>query len=158
VRRTDSSLIEEWELLVSGPEERPDREPEERPRSIADDPRAFTARVRNELHVLLKSLADRDYQTAATLIRQTDENEWTAERFEAEIAPYFEEHAGIDITPRARQARNTVLFEESDRVWSARQKIIDPEGNDDWTIYCIVDINKPREESDPLIELDRIGL
>jgi len=160
VGRTDSSLIEEWELLVAGPKERTPKEPGSEERSPADvfDPRAFAARVRNELHVLLKCLADRDYQAAAEAIRQDREKGMSAEEIEKQMAAYFEQHDRIDITPRARQARNTILVQESRQNWSARQKIIDLEGDEDWTIYCRIDLGAARDELQPLVELERIGI
>jgi superfamily II DNA/RNA helicase len=160
VLRTDSSLLDEWQLLVAGPEAAPKADRRETPevkRDISSNPRAFRARVRNELQILLKALADRDYQRACTLVRQTDHIEWTPKLFEQQLTPYFEEHTAIDITPRARQANNTILFEDKPRLWNARQRIFDPEGDTDWSIYAILDLREAIDESGPLIELDRIG-
>lgn len=160
VGRTDSSLLDEWELLVAGPAERgrpqagPGREPPQR----VFDRRAFAARARNELHVLLKCLADRDYRSAARAVGLAQEDKLSAAEIEKQMEAYFEEHAAIDTTPRARQARNTILIQESDSCWSARQKIIDPEGDEDWTIYCRIDLDQARDPAEPLIELERIGL
>ncbi len=160
VRRTDSSLLEEWELLVAAPKEShgPQAVTRERPRQEGFDPRAFAARARNELHVLLKCLADRDYHAAVAAIRQGEESNWSAEQIEEQMAAYFEQHAEIEITPRARQTRNTILIQESKHTWSARQKIVDPEGDEDWTIYCRIDLNTGRDEAEPLVELERIGI
>ena len=162
VRRVDSSLIEEWELLVAGPqvdEQGVDemREPEERPWDVAQDPRAFRARVRNELHVLLKSLADRDYEAAHALVRHREEDRWTVEEIGEAMSPYWEEQSVIDLTPRARMTHNTILREDEENKWTAQQKIIDPEGNDDWMIDCLIDLTIPRNPKDPLIELRRLG-
>jgi hypothetical protein len=161
VRRTDSSLIEEWELLVSGPlqkEEIAEGTPEEEPeRDITADPRAFKARVRNELHVFMKALADRNYEGACGLLLHNQDDPWTAQRLEEEMAPYYEDHTAIDVSPRARGGRNTMLTEEGHKRYSARQRIIDPEGEDDWTIYCLVDASVPLDLAGPLIQLDRIG-
>jgi superfamily II RNA helicase len=161
VRRTDSSLLEEWETLMAGPLERTGaRTPERpaRPPSVADDPRAFKARVRGELHVLLGALARRDYGAACALVHRTDENEWSAERFEQALVPYFEEHATIDVTPRARLVHNTTIREEGPRAWIVQQKIIDPEGAEDWGLECLIDLTEPRDETGPLIELRRVGI
>ena len=162
VRRTDSSLIEEWELLLAGPRAQSDIESTAvsappRPRDLAADPRAFIARVRTELHLLLKALSARDFATALTLLHQTEENDWTAQRLAEALAPYFALHASIDITPRARQTRNTIFLEESSRVWAARQKIVDPQGEADWIIDCVVDLTGPRDPDRPLIELRGIS-
>jgi superfamily II RNA helicase len=159
VRRTDASLLEEWELLVDGTPPQPSavQSPQPvRPRSIIDDPRAFAARVRSELHLLLKNLSIRDYETAVTLVYQSEENSWTAASVEAAMNAYFAAHAAVDITPHARLAGNTILREEAPRLWNARQKIIDPEGDEDWFLDCVVDLRTPRDEDKPLIELREI--
>jgi hypothetical protein len=169
VRQVDSSLIDEWESLGRGAAPHPTgcdplgrptpAEPQKlgRPRDLSDDPRAFAARVRNELHRLLKALADRRWDDAAAALLQR-EHEWPAARLESEIAPYFAEHPSIDVTPMARRPHNTFLKESGPRIWEARQKIVDPAGEADWAIECLIDLSVPRTEDEPLIELRRIGV
>jgi superfamily II RNA helicase len=161
VRRTDSSLVQEWRLLVAGPgahDEQPDVAQVEHPWDIAEDLRAFRARVRNELHVLVKALADQDYEKACTMIRPSADQSWDAETLAAEMAPYYEEYEYIDITPRARQAHNTFLREEEPHHWTAHQKILDPEGNNEWAVECHIDLTRPRDDAmgEPLLDLRRI--
>jgi hypothetical protein len=160
VRRVDASLVEEWQLLMdtpTGSETSAAAEPG-RPPSIADDPRALRARIREELHTLVAALARRDLETAAELVRSDAESPWTKERFAEATAPYFAEHAAIDLTPRARQTANTAIREIEHRLWEVHHKIIDPEGDEDWGIEATVDLRTPCDESGPLIELRRIGV
>lgn len=164
VRCTDSSLIEEWEQMFAPDQTSPTLESTFQPppatdpfRALARNRRAFTARIRTELHLLLKSLGNKDYEAACLAIYTHGDILWTPERMEQEIAPYYAQHAFIDLTPRARLAEYTIVIEETPDIWSARQRIIDPEGEEDWTIYCVIDLSKTREPSEPLIELDRIG-
>ncbi|MBI2898477.1 MAG: DUF3516 domain-containing protein [Deltaproteobacteria bacterium] len=159
LRAVDSSLLDEWERMRSG-ESATRVEPAAQPLAsgapAADaDPRAFAARVRGELHRLLKALAERRYDDALACMGGAD---WTAERLAAEMAPYWAEHATIDLTPRARHPHNTVLGQAGPRRWEARQKILDPEGEEDWMLDCVVDLEAPRDEDQPLIELLRIGI
>jgi hypothetical protein len=160
VRRTDASLVEEWQLLVDGPIEAEARDAEEPIRlpSIADDPRTLRARIRNELHTLVAALGRRDFEAAVELVRQDAEAPWTAGRFAEAMSPYFAEHAAIDLTPRARQAANTVIREAEHRLWEVRHKIVDPEGDEDWGIETVVDLRKDCDETGALIELRRIGI
>jgi hypothetical protein len=127
-----------------------------KPRDPAADPRAFAARVRADLHRLLKALADKRYQEGSESIFQR-ENEWPAERLEREITPYYAEHARIDVTPAARRPHNTFIERTGPRTWQARQRIVDPEGEVDTMLDCVVDLSEPRTEDLPLIELVRIG-
>jgi superfamily II DNA/RNA helicase len=159
INRIDSSLIQEWELLVSGPREvsRSHTVSDQPPQDITCDSRAFVARVRNELQVFVKCLADKDYETACRLIHHSDENQWTPESLESEMAAYYAEYDSVDVSPVARGARNTIIAEVGHRVWTANQKLIDPEGHEDTLVFCVIDLREPRDLKGPLIELRRIG-
>jgi superfamily II RNA helicase len=161
--RVDSSLLDEWEIMMKGEIVRPIPGYEEKMRPVKEadlsaDPKAFAARVRSEMHMLLGALAKKSYPTACDLVRQTEENTWTVDMLDSAMAPYFEEHKAIDLTPRARQPLNTVLRRISDRQWSVMQKIIDPQGEEDWGIECLVDLSTYKDQTEPLIELRRIGI
>jgi hypothetical protein len=83
---------------------------------------------------------------------------WTADRLSAELAPYFAEHGTIVTTPLARNPRNTVIKEAGPRLWDVEQRLVDPQGDEDWAIICRVDLTvPPTAEEAPLIELVRIG-
>ena len=153
VRRVDSTLVAEWSLLMGEPIERETAATPEKAPSIADDPRAFRARIRNEMHTLLSALASKDFSQLCALIHQTDAHSWHAEDIEKRMSPYFDEHEYIDITPAARLAHHTNIVGKGNRIWEVHQKIMDPEGNQDWTIVCSVDLSTPRDESGPLVEL-----
>ncbi len=163
IRTVDSSLLDEWEQMrdpsyapavSSAPEPVEGRAP--RARDWAADPRAFAARVRADLHRLLKALADRDYEAASTALFQRD-GVWTPERLEQEMAPYWAEHPAIDLTPAARRPHHTFLAPAGQRTWQARQRIVDEAGEVDWMLDCVVDLGEPRPEDLPLVELVRIG-
>jgi hypothetical protein len=74
LERTDTSLLEEWEELLH-PELRRVRAREHEAAEalwIAEllaDPRAFAARVRAEMHLLVRTLAARDWEAAAQSVR-----------------------------------------------------------------------------------------
>ena len=161
IRRTDSSLLEEWELLVSDPGDKPPeaREEEEKPYDPLADLRTFKLRIRNELHVLLKALADQDYDSASGLVYQGHDHTWSVNELEQAMQDYFSQHESVILTPQARQTHNTIVNKEGPRRFDVRQKIIDPEGDQDWMLYCQVDLTKERDdyETKPLIELIQIG-
>jgi hypothetical protein len=161
VRTVDGSLLEEWEemrggaaAVVAAPVQR------KQPRDPAADPRAFAARIRAELHRLLGALARRDFEEAQAALRDGESATWTAERLAAEVAPYFEEHKTIVVTPLARSPRQTTLAAVAPRIWEAQQTIVDPEGDEDFAIHARIDLTEPLapgQENAPLIELVRIG-
>jgi superfamily II RNA helicase len=164
VRGVDSSLLDEWERMRDPgylPSAAAAPSPEELlaavPRAPDADPRAFAARVRNELHRLLRALADRRWDAAALAIRQRG-GEWPAERIAREMEPYFAEHASIDVTPRARLPHNTLLEKDGPRRYRVRQRIVDPQGEVDWAIEGGIDLSPPApSEEEPIVELVRIG-
>jgi hypothetical protein len=159
LEQVDSSLIDEWERMRN-PEAvlvplAPATPPPHRPRDWTQDPRAFAARVRADLHRLLKALAAKDYEEARRCVYP--EGDWSADELEAELAPYWTEHAGIDVTPAARRPSNSLLAHEGGRRWTARQRVVDPTGEADWMLDCVVELREPRLEEQPLVQLVRIG-
>ncbi len=166
LRAVDSSLIDEWERMRGGevaPRPEPDRLvppplPPDDPKRLAEDPRKFNARLRNELHQLLKALAEKKWEDALAAIRPlAGEQEWTIESLEQAMAPYFAENAFVDLKPVARLPHNTVVSKIGDWRWEAIQKVVDPEGETDWMLDCIVDLEAQRDGDQPLIALRRIG-
>jgi hypothetical protein len=169
LRGVDSSLIDEWERLRSGgalpspqapleAEPEPLKLPEDDPRVLAQNPKAFAARVRNELHRLLKAVATRSWGDALAAIHPLEgEPSWTPEALAQAMEPYFAEHPFVDLKPRSRLPHNTVLRPDGELRWEAIQKIVDPEGEADWMLDCIVDLGAARPEGAPLIALRRIG-
>lgn len=156
----DSSLLDEWERMRGLAPDLPaegEAAPPPGPADLAADSKALTRRVRAELHGLLKALADRNYGAAVALVAPSDPP-WTPERFEAELAPYWEEHDRIDLTPAARRPHNTVVKQVAPRRWEVMQRIVDPTGEADWAIAGVVDLSGEREEGAPLVELVRIGI
>jgi hypothetical protein len=162
IRHVDQSLLEEWErmrnpgaVLVRPSEEAGAR----RPQDLTDDPRAFAAHVRNELHRLLRALGQKRYANAVELLRVDGEGEaWTAARLEEALAPYWAEHATMVLTPQARRPANTFLKETGPRQWEARQRILDPEGHGDWMLDCVIDLSGRQVDDGPLLTLRRIGV
>jgi hypothetical protein len=157
LRTVDSSLLEEWQSLrepPAGAEPAPVSPPV---RSLRDDPRALASRVRSELHRLLYALAQKRYPDALALLRPSaTDDDWTAERLQAEMAAYWEEHATIDTTPRARRPDQTLIKPGNQpRTLSAIQKILDPAGDEDWRIECVIDLSAPFDDS-PLLQLRSI--
>jgi Domain of unknown function (DUF3516) len=57
------------------------------------------------------------------------------------MAPYFAEHPSVVTTPAARNPRNTILKPAIPRRWGREQRIIDPEGDEDWALYGQVDLS-----------------
>jgi hypothetical protein len=157
ITRVDSSLLEEWESLMSPQGEARAEDAAPREYDLADDPRALRARIRAELQGLVRALASRDYEGAKEWVRPLDDDAWDTQRFESELAPFYEEYERIVYDPRARQAHLCVIQETEPRVWEVHQALLDDAGDDDWNVEGIVDLRERPNPPDPLLELRRIG-
>ena len=160
VRNVDSSLLDEWERLqhpeaIVAQIER--GEPEDARPDVTRDKKAFTAMVRNALYRVVRAVAMRRWDEAADAVEALEgEPAWTAERIEAALAPYYERHGAILTDAGARSPRNT-LIEEHDEAWEARQILVDPDGELEWSISARIDLPRARLEGSPALELRAIG-
>jgi superfamily II RNA helicase len=159
LREVDSSLIDEWESLKNPVVRGARAAVAPRVVDLVNDPRALAARVRAELHRLVKALAARDYEAAARHVQPDDGAEpWTPQRFTDALAPYWAAHKALLATPAARRPSLTRLEELGPRRWRAQQTLLDPEGDEDWALDCIVDLSEPKPDGAPLLQLQRIGV
>ena len=155
LQRVDSSLIEAWEALL---EPRPAAEAASPPAfDLALHERLLGARVRAELHALVRALAEGDFEEAARGVRQDPEDPWDAARFAAALAPFLEEYGRLVFTPEARQARHTLLKPRGPRRWDAFQVLVDPEGDDIWALEAEVDLQGQRDPEGPILRVRRIA-
>lgn len=165
LERVDTSLIEEWERLLA-PELHRDEDAQEAARralrtlELFDDPRAFAARLRAELHQLVHALARQDYEEAALCVRQRPEDTggaWTPERFKEALAPFQEAYGRVIFDHGARRADRTRIEQEAERFWRVSQVLVDPRGDNIWAIEARVDLRGQASLEGSLIEVDRIG-
>ncbi|WP_373046664.1 DEAD/DEAH box helicase [Vulgatibacter sp.] len=169
LRGVDSSLLDEWESLRRPGQKVEIAGVEEKPYDLAEDARGLRLRARVELHRLLKAASLRDWESALAALQPG--HEWTAEKLEAELAPFFEEFRAIDTTPFARQAHFTRLEQKEPRLWEAQQRLVAPQaaaaalgdeedeerGATEWALFCTIDLRGPYDDTQPLLTLQRIG-
>ena len=162
VTQVDASLVAEWEAAAgvvptSTGEPAAPRTPREP--AILRDPRAFGARVRAECHRLVRALAARHYDDAASCLRtgEGDDDAWNAEALEAALAPYYEEFDAIVFDPRARTNDRTLVREREPRLWDVHQTLVDPEDENRWQLECSVDLRDGVPSEGPILELRRVG-
>jgi hypothetical protein len=162
IRGVDSSLLDEWERLREGGADarreaalRGPAEPEAF--DVTRDVRGFTVLLRNELFFFLRALASRSLEVAAEMV-EGEAAPWTADRLEAALKPYYEEHGAIRTDPVARRPANTLIEPSEDgAAWRVRQVIVDPEDDNDWMLECSVDLARSRTEGRPVVVLLRIA-
>ncbi|WP_242088318.1 DUF3516 domain-containing protein, partial [Microbacterium lacticum] len=153
VRQVDSSLVDEWNTLVS-----PATDPEApvvppAPPSVLSNRRAFTVLVRNELfrRVQLAALQDDDALTALD-----PDVDWPDV-----LDRYYGEHDAVLTGGPARSPRLIEIAEDADAgLWRVEQTIDDPEGHHDWRIRAEVDLAASVEEGTAVVrvvEVLRLG-
>lgn len=154
--QVDASLVSEWETLAGGKVTQIAAAAEKAPDPLAN-PRTFRARVRAELHHLVRCLATRNYDEAALALRQDpDAPEWSPERLAQAIAPFYMTYPELIFDHRARLSEHTQLRELEPRLWLVQQTLVDPAGDNLWGIEATIDLRTPLDEG-PLLTLVRIG-
>ncbi len=158
LERADSSLSQEWERMVGGAPSAGDEERSELPPDLSRDRRLFDARIRAELHGIVRALSLRDYEEAARCCRQRSENDetWTPARLEEAMAPFFEEFEELRADHEARLADKTRVREIGEHRWEVQQVLVDPRDENVWLLEGIVDLADDHAPEGPIIEIDRI--
>lgn len=156
VRQTDSSLLDEWEVLTDpelatrGIEEVRAKAAETRP--LTGNPRALRVLVRNALWQRVELAARRRVDELGVLDAPATPGApgMDADDWDAALEEYYEEHDSIGTGPDARGPSMLVLDTESEPgYWIVQQILDDPAGDRDWRIWAEVDL----EASDAAGEL-----
>lgn len=160
--RVDSSLVTEWERMLAGADAATGVP--ERPIDVSEDRRSFHARIRAELHALVRALAARDWEEAAAAVRQRPGEGWSPEAFAAAMAPCIEAHGGVVFDHRARLGTHTIVRPVGPHRWEVAQVLVlrEVEDADDddrvtWAVRGRVELRDDTNPDGPLVEVVGIG-
>jgi superfamily II RNA helicase len=153
VRQVDSSLIDEWERLVSPEEGRATAALDDRPPAVTGNKRAFRVLVRNALFRRVELAALRRYDELGDLDAGSG---WDADAWDEALEPYFDEHGEIGTGPDAR-GPGLLIINESPGEWSVRQILDDPAGDHDWGISAVVDLPASDEAGAAVLRVTSVG-
>lgn len=161
--RVDSSLIGEWERMVAGESEARilaqvsgEEPPEPQPYDLAADTRAFGARVRAELHAVVRAIARGDLEEAVGGLADDPDDRWTTERLEQAVAPVLEEEGELDYGAPARSASLTRLQPAGERRWIVEHTLVGPQGPSPWRLRGEIDLREPDATDGPLVRLREV--
>ena len=175
IRGVDSSLLEEWELLVNPAAATPrdDREPAAPARSgrpdVTRDQPSFRRLVRAALLGVLQDVALRDWEGAAQRLGADAAagsagdapGPSPARRVEQAFLPYLEARGRLRLDPEGRSAQHTHWTEGgqpgSDEPWTVAQTLVDSEGLNDWEAVFTVAIPASRAAGRVVLELAHVG-
>ena len=179
IRRTDSSLLEEWEKMAH-PEDYQKRleagtaEDEAEKAFGADkaaadityDKKRFLGMVRQRIFQIMGNLAKQDFTTVLdSLADDLDEGEmladaegtpWTEKRLLEIMASYTAEHHKFRLDVEGRALAHTIVTYEGDTM-HVQQMLQDEEDFNDWSIDFDISLSDSREAGIPLLKLARIG-
>ncbi len=155
--RIDSSLLEEWERLLDPERLESAAEPTQAPPDLARHPKAFAARVRAELHRLVRALAAADFEEASRCVHPDPANFWSEARFEEALAPFHLEHQSLVFNGRARLSEYSTLRATGSHTWEVQQVLLDSDDENHWSLQARVDLRGDRDPEGPLLRLLRIG-
>ncbi|MFQ5558709.1 MAG: DUF3516 domain-containing protein, partial [Acidimicrobiales bacterium] len=150
VRRVDSSLLDEWERLRHPLDDDRADTAAEPPgeQDLTSNRRAFGVLVRNEVFRWVQLLARRAH--GELLSSLADAGDWTTERLDEVMAPYWNEHDSIIIDAEARASRWVTVDHDSGRV---AQVIHDPAGYREWRLEAEIDLELSRELDRAVVRL-----
>ncbi|MGB0589309.1 MAG: DEAD/DEAH box helicase [Myxococcota bacterium] len=154
LERVDSSLLREWERMTKTAAS--DTEVEA-PIDISAEPRSFQARIRSELHVLVRCLAHGDFDAAERSARQVEDDAWPAARFRDEVEAFTEAHGALCFNHEARLTEHTVIEETGPHQWRVSQSLLGSEGVSLVALQGFVDLRPDTNPSGPLVALWHIG-
>jgi superfamily II RNA helicase len=155
VRQVDSSLLDEWEELISGHPVSHSDEPvvPPAPKRLTTNVRAFRILVRNELFRRVQLAAREDVDALAEL-----DPEFGAAGWDAALDAYFAEHDEIRTGADARSAALLIIdetggpdHERPARAWTVRQILDDPAGDHDWGISATIDLDACDEAGEAVV-------
>jgi len=160
LKGVDSSLLDEWESLRTGETVRTGTKdvPLLPPPDLANHPKVLAARLRAELHRLIKALSDKNLELALSLLSPKSQTQWTVKKLEEALVPYYADHARIRMDHEARSPKHTRLTSTGPRMWDVSQVLVDPQEDNQWMLDCSVDLTGEKNPDHPLLELRRIGV
>ena len=179
IRRTDSSLLEEWEKMAH-PEDYQKRLEEGAAEDEAEkafgadkaaadityDKKRFLGMVRQRIFQIMGNLAKQDF--AAVLDSLADDLEegqmlvdgegkpWTENTLTEIMAAYTAEHHKFRLDVEGRALAHTIVTYEGD-VMHIQQMLQDEEEFNDWSIDFEINLAESREAGMPLLKMTRIG-
>lgn len=156
VRRTDSSLLDEWEHL-SHPEAEVTAVVDDTPPPLSAQPRVLRALVRGAMFRRVELAAREAYDALAALGDVDSEGRpWDADRWAQALDPFYDDHDEIGTGAPARGPDLFQVVTEGAR-WTVRQVLDDAEGDHDWRIDAALDVPASDEAGHVVLQVTAVG-
>lgn len=154
VRSVDSSLVDEWEAAAGLTQEKNEDTQTATPviDVIAAHKKGLTTLVRN---ALFKRVQYIDLDDASDLGELDSAWGMPVHEWEDALDDFYDEHDGLLTTADARSSKFFMIDDKQEKThhrWHVRQILCDIEGDYDWAIDGIVDLDSTREQGDVVFE------
>lgn len=154
VRSVDSSLVDEWEATAGLTQEKNEDTQTTPPviDVIAAHKKGLTTLVRN---ALFKRVQYIDLDDASALGELDSAWGMPVHEWEDALDDFYDEHDGLLTTADARSSKFFMIDDKQEKThhrWHVRQILCDIEGDYDWAIDGIVDLDSTREQGDVVFE------
>lgn len=154
VRSVDSSLVDEWEAAAGLTQEKNEDTQTAPPviDVIAAHKKGLTTLVRNALFKRVQYIDLDDVSALGEL-----DSAWgmPVHEWEDALDDFYDEHDGLLTTADARSSKFFMIDDKQEKThhrWHVRQILCDIEGDYDWAIDGIVDLDSTREQGDVVFE------
>ncbi len=165
LEQADSSLVQEWETMLNPPRESDgvslDEESDGEVKDLSSDRKGFFARIRAEMHRLVRCLSERDWPGAEANVRAVNDasdEPWPAARFERAMVQFYDQYDALSYDHQARAPSQTMIDTVEEHLWRVRQIMLDPEGDNDWVIEATVDLRGDTAPQGALLVIESIGV
>jgi hypothetical protein len=167
LRITDSSLLDEWELLrnpdyVANTINEDSAEKSIPPVDITRDRESFTRLVRNEVFRFLRMLSNKAYEELSEsfeFVEMFPDVKSVAIELEQVMVSFYECHDWIRLDPGARAKGNTRITESDDRSsWVIEQTLVDPEELNDFQFVFRLSLTHAKSHGELKLVPIEIGL
>ena len=154
VRSVDSSLVDEWEAAAGLTQEKNEDTQTAPPviDVIAAHKKGLTTLVRN---ALFKRVQYIDLDDASALGELDSAWGMPVHEWEDALDDFYDEHDGLLTTADARSSKFFIIDDKQEKThhrWHVRQILCDIEGDYDWAIDGIVDLDSTHEQGDVVFE------
>ncbi len=154
VRSVDSSLVDEWEAAAGLTQEKNEDTQTAPPviDVIAAHKKGLTTLVRN---ALFKRVQYIDLDDASALGELDSAWGMPVHEWEDALDDFYDEHDGLLTTADARSSKFFMIDNKQEKThhrWHVRQILCDIEGDYDWAIDGIVDLDSTHEQGDVVFE------
>lgn len=165
IRHTDSSLLDEWEMLRNPEYQAIRSEKEALPQDIKVDitrsKDEFVKLLRREIFQLLRMLASKQYRE----LHERFDLTCVFEDVDVPVGPipmaltnrmeeFYAERSWIRLDPGARSIENTRIDSETDPLlWRVEQTIVDSEDLNNWFLAVEVDLKSSKEKGEVVMKV-----